>query len=73
MSQIWKVLTDDHGSSSPKKDDKACPIFIIINRTRVCYNAAIMQYERTDNGFLCIGLRGFIYEGLSGIAPVVRR
>jgi hypothetical protein len=40
----------------------------------VCYNAAIMmRYERNGNGLLYIGQRGFIYEGLSGIAPVARR
>ncbi len=27
MSQIWKVLIDDHESSSLKKEDKAYPIF----------------------------------------------
>ena len=37
------------------------------------YNAAIMRYERHGNSYLCVGLRGFIYEGLSGIAPVARR
>jgi hypothetical protein len=30
----------------------------------------MMRYERNDNGLLYIGQRGFIYEGLSGIAPV---
>jgi hypothetical protein len=39
----------------------------------VCYNAAIMRYERNGKGFLNIGLRGFIYEEIPGIAPVARR
>jgi hypothetical protein len=34
------------------------------------YNRAIMRYEQDGNGFLCIGVRGFITEGLSIHAPV---
>jgi H+/Cl- antiporter ClcA len=33
----------------------------------------IMRYERNGKGFLNIGLRGFIYEEIPGIAPVARR
>jgi hypothetical protein len=35
-----------------------------------CYNVATMRYEQNGNSFLCVGLRGFICEGLSAIAPV---
>jgi hypothetical protein len=28
-----------------------------------CYNPATMRYERSNNFFLCIGVRGFDYEG----------
>ena len=34
------------------------------------YNPAIMRYERNSNSFSCIGVRGFITEGLSIYAPV---
>ena len=29
----------------------------------MCYNLATMRYEQSDNTFLCIGVRGFDYEG----------
>ena len=36
---------------------------IVCNLSRECYNAATMRYERSDDNFLCIGVRGFDYEG----------
>ena len=50
------------------KSDTNYPIHFIINPP--WYNAAIMRYERNSSGFSCIGVRGFITEGLSIYAPV---
>jgi hypothetical protein len=36
----------------------------IIRHNKIkCYNAATMRYEQADHIFLCIGVRGFDYEG----------
>ena len=56
------------------KEDTISRVLCIIKGYMIlCYNAATMRYERTGNSFLCVGLRGFIYERPSGIAPVARR
>ena len=36
---------------------------IVCNLSRECYNAASMRYERSEDIFLCIGVRGFDNEG----------
>jgi hypothetical protein len=36
---------------------------IVCNLSRECYNAATMRYERSNDIFLCIGVRGFDHEG----------
>jgi hypothetical protein len=36
---------------------------IVCNLSKECYNLAAMRYERTDEIFLCIGVRGFDYKG----------
>jgi hypothetical protein len=46
---------------------------IVCILSKKCYNVATMRYERSDNIFLCIGVRGFDGEGLSIHAPVARR
>ena len=46
---------------------------IVGNLSKECYNPVTMRYEQSGNSFLCIGVRGFDYEGFSGIAPVAQR
>jgi hypothetical protein len=36
---------------------------IVCNLGKECYNFAAMRYERTDEIFLCIGVRGFDTKG----------
>jgi hypothetical protein len=40
---------------------------------RECYNPATMRFEPSSNSILYIGVRGFIGEGLLGIAPAAQR
>jgi hypothetical protein len=44
---------------------------IILNN--MCYNPAIMRYERSNNSILHIGMRGFISSAPSINAPVAQR
>ena len=62
-----KILALMHIAFPFHKGDKNYPFHFIINPP--WYNVAIMRYERNSSSFLCLGMRGFIKEGLSIHAP----